>query len=670
MSILKKSIALVAGVAAGAMVFAAVAAPAPAQAQTSAELQAEIQNLLAMVANLQAQLSGGSTTAGTSYNFTADLTIGSRGADVTALQNFLIANGQSIPAGATGYFGAQTQAALAAYQAANGIAPAAGYFGPITRAKVNASGTVTVPGGSTDDGDDDDTDTDTDSGDLEGGAGSLSDVELISSLNNEEVGEDEEDAKVAGIEIEADGSDIELRAVTLNFNQTAGGTSEDFDEYASEVSIWFDGEEVARVDAEEFEDDDEFNGTISFDSGAIIREGDTGELVVAISGLSNIDSDEIGDEWSVGFESVRFADSQNAVITDSSTGDLDGTLDDTVEAGDANEREFTFESFATASDVELRISAGDDEINDSRTIIVDDSDETNDEEILSFNAEVEGDSDLMVEDIVVEFTVTGASNLDDLVTDITLMMDGEEVGSENVPTDDETVTFDNLDLELAAGDEYEFVVVVDLLGTDDNLDEGDSISAKVTDTETDAWDVEDESGENLGDDEKTGSATGEAHTVYENGIMVEAVSTDQDANDDETVGTFTIVVDVTAFGEDQYVHELANSAASSTDAGFYYTIYKGGAATSTDMATSSLVTTTADEDGEYYVIDEGTTERFTIQVTVNPNTGGEGIYNVELDEVRFDPDNAADSASTDDTFYTVPSSEDVQTQGENLVASA
>ena len=82
-------------------------------------------------------------TSGTSaYTFTSSLTLGSTGAAVTALQNILIAqNDLVMPAGvAEGYFGALTQTALAKFQAANNISPAAGYFGPKTMAFVNAMG--------------------------------------------------------------------------------------------------------------------------------------------------------------------------------------------------------------------------------------------------------------------------------------------------------------------------------------------------------------------------------------------------------------------------------------------------------------------------------------------------------------------------------------------------
>lgn len=82
---------------------------------------------------------------------TVDLTVGSTGSAVTCLQQDLIAAGYSIPAGATGYFGAQTKAAVSSWQAAAGVSPAAGYFGPISRAAWSNSmsmggGTSTVAG--------------------------------------------------------------------------------------------------------------------------------------------------------------------------------------------------------------------------------------------------------------------------------------------------------------------------------------------------------------------------------------------------------------------------------------------------------------------------------------------------------------------------------------------
>lgn len=123
-----------------------------ANAQSASTIQAQINALMAQIQQLQSQLSttGGSTT---SYNFTRNLTVGSRGDDVSALQQMLINGGQLTAVSApTGYFGSATKAALAKWQAANGVSPAVGYFGPLTRAKVvsvggaTGTGTVTTPG--------------------------------------------------------------------------------------------------------------------------------------------------------------------------------------------------------------------------------------------------------------------------------------------------------------------------------------------------------------------------------------------------------------------------------------------------------------------------------------------------------------------------------------------
>ncbi len=137
---------LFAGAVGVAMVLSVM--PVVASAQTTAELTAQINSLLAMIAQLQVQISGGATTGGGSATtFTTDLTVGSKGAEVTALQQFLVSKGNLVmPVGvAMGYFGPLTKSALASYQASAGISPAVGYFGPITRAKVNSL-SVVVPG--------------------------------------------------------------------------------------------------------------------------------------------------------------------------------------------------------------------------------------------------------------------------------------------------------------------------------------------------------------------------------------------------------------------------------------------------------------------------------------------------------------------------------------------
>jgi hypothetical protein len=81
--------------------------------------------------------------------FSTNLTVGSTGADVAALQTWLNANGFTIPAiasGATtpGYFGAQTKAAVQKYQTSKGV-PSTGFVGPLTRAALNGGASVATP---------------------------------------------------------------------------------------------------------------------------------------------------------------------------------------------------------------------------------------------------------------------------------------------------------------------------------------------------------------------------------------------------------------------------------------------------------------------------------------------------------------------------------------------
>ncbi|MDP1689682.1 MAG: peptidoglycan-binding protein [bacterium] len=71
------------------------------------------------------------------YNFAQNLAVGSQGADVTALQQFL-ADNKFYTGPVTGYFGPLTKTAVMAFQKAHGIAQV-GTVGPLTRAELSKS---------------------------------------------------------------------------------------------------------------------------------------------------------------------------------------------------------------------------------------------------------------------------------------------------------------------------------------------------------------------------------------------------------------------------------------------------------------------------------------------------------------------------------------------------
>jgi peptidoglycan hydrolase-like protein with peptidoglycan-binding domain len=152
-----KAMAKVAAVATGLAMATSMLSLAP-MAHAAALTSSQIQSILSLlqsfgadsttIANVQASLTGSApvstgtgtgSTSSSSCSFTHDLTVGSTGADVTCLQNALKAGGY-MSANATGYFGALTQAGVAAWQKAAGVSPAAGYFGAKSRAAFGLGG--------------------------------------------------------------------------------------------------------------------------------------------------------------------------------------------------------------------------------------------------------------------------------------------------------------------------------------------------------------------------------------------------------------------------------------------------------------------------------------------------------------------------------------------------
>ncbi len=124
----------------------------PAKADVLSDLQAQISALLAQIAALQG---GAPSSAASCTSFTRNHQQNDTGGEVMAIQKFLNSNGAQIaasgagsPGNETSFFGGLTKAAVAKFQAANGVSPAAGYWGPITRAKANSMcvGTPGVPG--------------------------------------------------------------------------------------------------------------------------------------------------------------------------------------------------------------------------------------------------------------------------------------------------------------------------------------------------------------------------------------------------------------------------------------------------------------------------------------------------------------------------------------------
>lgn len=594
-------------------VFALVAGFALApqvKAATTAELIADLQ------AQLAALMGTTTTTSSCSYTHTVTLKVGSTGSQVSAMQAV-------VGASADGNFGPMTKAKVQAFQMSKGLT-ADGVVGPMTGAAIAASCTTTTTT----------TTTTTNNGPLQGGAGSIT-VDDSSEFSAEEVGEGEEDAGVLAFTVEADDeSDVEITSVKVEMVESGSTSSEDLTDYAESVSIWFDGEKVGEADADDFsESSDVWTKSISLD-GAVIEAGDEMEFTVAVTALNNLDSgDHDSDAWTADVLNVRFEDADGVVTTE----DTDS---------DSLEKTFDFASFAAATNLELNVALNNDEdaINESHVIDVDDSDDTDDVAILAFTMEADGDSDINVSDIPVLVTVTGALNVDDMITGITLWMGDDQIGSESVGSSvsaTETYTFDDLDIDIAEGEQEEFWVKVDFKSTGDvDLDNGDSISAQLASTQVDAIEAEDETGEDLGTTELTGTAVGEAHTVLDTGIMAEFVSTDYTVSAVDggaDVINFEIVFDVSAFDGDAFVDgsSITDEAGGAT----YQNILGDGF-----VATATLESNADDAANSTFRVDEGTTERFTLTVS---GVGTGAFAQASLESILY-----ATTAIDGDSLYT------------------
>lgn len=485
---------------------------------------------------------------------------------------------------------------------------------------------------------------DDNNGPLSGGAGDIT-VTALSTYGDEEVGEDDEDVPVAAFDIEADdNSDVEITSIKVELAQQTAADSVDLLDYATEVSVWMDGEEVGRVDVDEFnESGDDYTKSIGLE-GAIVRAGEENTFELAISALSNLDSGDIDtDDWQIGVSTIRFVDGEDVTSTESLTLDIDdNAVDDTIE------EEFDFASFATATNVELKVALNDDEedINDAHVIDIDDTDDTDDVEVLAFTIEADGDSSLNIQEIPAIITTTGETDEAVLVSNAQLWLDGESIASDTIPTGG-AVTFEDLDVDIDAGEMAEFKITVDIQDTTGAADNGDTVQASLTGTATtgsvDLIVAEDESGERVVDGDASGSAVGGTHAVYDSGIMVEFVSATAertftaDAATEDDQGTYKITFDVTAFDGDMRIDtssEVADANAAGQGVEFSEVDTAGTPVLGSDILESN--TTDTEDTTDTFEVDEDTTRRFTLTVIYSADsTPTDGSVYVKIDSINW-----------------------------------
>ena len=650
---------LVAFVAAAMIVTAF--APA-AQAQTTEDLQQMINDLLAQVAALQA---GTSAPAGASgvcpYTWTRDLTMGSEGADVMKLQQFLNSNPDlrvsATGAGSAGmetmYYGPATAAAVSKMQVMyrseiltpNALVNPTGYFGASSRAKANDLCVTPVVDEEDEDGMEDE-DEDEDEDVSLSGEGALTVFEIDDEES--EVSEGEDDVPVLRLTMEADNGDIEV--ARLGFYLTAdNGTPNEEDEpwdVFTEVSLWVDGDKIASFEAD---DEDEYlddnAGTEEFrftDLGLILREDEETEVIVAVSVMNSVDGADATNaaKWNIEPSEVRYFDADGVATTED---DIDEMNDGQT---DGDEETFDIEVEGVDDGADLEGSSNDP---DASTLLVDeDTDDSDEYTVHIFDIEVDNDSgDLEVGDAYATVTVSDisggagiAGGQEDVLESVYMTIDGTTVEGDATTladAEDDAITaggstdviyrfeFDQ-DVVLEGDEDYEVEITMVFRGQDGNYVNGTTVMTEVKGDGVNNWEVEGADS----DEELTGSDSNETHTL----ATVVPVITDTDftseRNEATTKGTISFNFTVEGDGENDVTIDVADNA--DVDGGtddVRYTV-SGGSATATGVLSQ------IDGDAAYsngtWTINDGDEATFALDVAIDGTTGA-GTYRVNVDTI-------------------------------------
>lgn len=688
-----------------ALAFAFLLSGTGVSAQQS-DTQSQIEELLAQLAALQ----GGTTVSGecaANFTYSGVLRQGSNGQAVMDLQTDLntFNNAGLVVDGA---FGPGTRAAVVNFQASQGLV-ADGIVGLQTS---NALGVVAqaacenmMDDDDMDDMDDEDMDEDEDEGaddddfpfDRDGDEASLEDFEL----------EDEEDdaqegdwTHVATAEFDVEDADVRIERMEITFDPGSSNQEDEPWDTFETIMLMIDGEEVAEEDVTDeddwLEDDEPYEYRLDLDYIADEDEKVEIEIWVEVqNGVDGVEDDT--EDWTI-------------YVQDEGIRALDTAGVDQYIGDDNDEVEFTLEE--EGDDEELDVSESNSNP-DATTLEVDEDDDSEWYEILvadfdSEEGELEFDS---VEATVFIYgsgiTITtdgGASDtsvdeeFETVIADLELRADGEEIDDFDVvrnttldteaESDGQTpvrayvVTFDvDNDIMIDEG-ETEFSIWAEFNAIGDagseDYNEGTEVSAAFLSDNVENFDVE--GADDLDTDQLEGSARGELMTLRSEGLEVDATNANESSSamvvnedgDDNDYAEFELELEIMAFEEDAFIDE--DTATSFTfeivDSNSGDVVYDSDGAVNDQEGTATVaLDSSADLDGDYYRVDESSTEDFTLSVTFDPyTTPGTGIpadagsYRLRLNTIEYN-----DTATGPDSTFSATPASDYRTRSAQIV---
>ena len=583
------------------------------------------------------------------YTFGTNLTVGSTGADVVALQTWLIANGYSIPAIASGaaskgYFGAQTQTAVKAYQAAKGI-PSTGFVGPLTRGALNGGSSApvavgcpagyvcTAVGG-------------TPVTPATPGVISTPGVEGILSVTQSNAGvsstvyEGQTMAAVLGFDVEAKNSDILVQRVKLNL----GTETKIYNKIYSKVYLVDGSAVLASVDLNSSTVvKDGSNYTVTFSGfNALVSKGSKKNLTVKADVRPSIDTTDLSSNYTI------------TLWTTNAVRGVDGAGIDQYAGTSAITKTINVDA-SLAENATLKISTNTATQKANDVVAAEGSDEAQYSKlpVLTFDLKAEKDS-VKITDLTVDITKSGTGGA---TASTTVYLYEGSTELDNASYSSGSALFSDVDLIVSKDSTRTLTVMVDIDGANGTVSQ---IAADI--------DTADVVSENMAGDSITesGSATGETMYVRNLGPVFALVSKSAtraalSSNDTSGIATSTgtgkFSLTIKAVGGD-----ISFGSAGSTTPAFATTttsvssVYRNGAANGTVAANTSAgsnaivsystpssgVTT----NGETWTLQEGNTVTLDVDYQITVAGSSANNYAFQMNGVRWYTSTTGQQTST------------------------
>lgn len=593
------------------------------------------------------------SSASADCSITTTLKVGSKGAEVSCLQT-------KVGATADGSFGPMTKASVMAYQSNHGLS-ADGVVGPMSRAVLNgavsgnfpagctsasgfsattglscvslsantftppgctsASGFSPVTGGAcvavnantfpagctsaagfspTTGASCAGTTPVVVTGPLTGGAGDMDSSEIFTDVEVELV-EGKSDVKNLGFKIEAQDSDIQV--TNMKVTLTKGGSGSTYlDRYVSDVSVWMSGTKVATIATADFSKDSTgvYSKSVAL-ANAVIKEGvgNKATFYITTSGISNIDTADMGATWTIKVDNVRFQDGTGVIMIDD-----ESVTSDALDVTD----------ITTSGDVKLVVSKGA-ATPATSNVEVSDTSSTSDILMIEVKAKNTG-ADMTFDSLAFDIT-TDATTLTSMIGELILKEGSTELASVSTFDADasQTVAFDLDETYTIKAGETKYFRVYATINDVDNFAEGEYLKVSLNESLS-VFEVASTRTEIIED----GSAVGEDQIFFSQGAVVKYVSETYAAYDpDLDYGTLAMKFSITAMGDNDVVIKEDSSDV-------LYTLSGVTDSTVTDLISSTDVIVS----GGNFTVTAGDTKTFTLSTKFASDTAPAGPFKITL----------------------------------------